>query len=162
MTGGAYVVSSSLGDLSRAPIGASTSIWHAGFWSGLAGAVAILPTCVLDIDDDGRIDALTDGVVLLRAMNGLTGSSVIANAIGPGAKRTTWPQIQSAINLPSLDIDGDGSTSAQTDGLLLIRSMFGLTGAAVTQGATGSGAQRDKWSDIRSFLNTNCGTSFAQ
>ena len=36
----------------------------------------------------------------------------------------------------SLDADGDGQALAMTDGLLLLRAMLGLTGDALTQGAT--------------------------
>jgi hypothetical protein len=54
--------------------------------------------CNLDVDGNGVTDALTDGILMLRAMFGLTGSSVTANAIGGGATRTTWTQIQSHLN----------------------------------------------------------------
>ena len=47
--------------------------------------------CTLDVDGNGGIDALTDGLMLLRAMFGLTGTAVTSNAIGGGApSRTTW------------------------------------------------------------------------
>ncbi|MCS6996262.1 MAG: PQQ-dependent sugar dehydrogenase [Casimicrobiaceae bacterium] len=46
-------------------------------------------------------------------------------------------------NTPVLDIDGNGSASAATDGLLLARYLFGLRGTALTQGALGLGATRD-------------------
>ena len=35
----------------------------------------------------------------------------------------------------ALDIDGDGSVKATTDGLLLLRYLLGLRGAALTNGA---------------------------
>ena len=61
----------------------------------------------------------------------------------------------------SLDIDGNGSLDALTDGLLMLRAMFGLTGASVTNNALGSGAARTSWAQIQQFLNGNCGTNFA-
>ena len=62
----------------------------------------------------------------------------------------------------NLDIDGNGSVDALTDGLMMMRAMFGLTGTAVTSGAIGGGAPaRPTWSDIRQFLNGSCGTAFA-
>ena len=61
----------------------------------------------------------------------------------------------------SMDIDDDGLVQAATDGLLITRAMLGLTGTAVTNGALGANAFRTAWVDIRSFLNTNCGTSFS-
>lgn len=42
-----------------------------------------------------------------------------------------------------LDVDGNGTVDVATDGLLLLRAMFGLGGAALTAGALGPGATRD-------------------
>jgi hypothetical protein len=39
--------------------------------------------------------------------------------------------------------------------------MFGLTGTSVTNNAIGPGASRNTWALIRSFLNHQCGSSFA-
>ena len=66
------------------------------------------------------------------------------------------------VNAPCvLDVDGNGSLDALTDGLMMLRAMFGITGTAVTNGAIGSGAPtRPTWSLIQSFLNTSCGTNF--
>ncbi|MBK9608828.1 MAG: hypothetical protein IPO58_21220 [Betaproteobacteria bacterium] len=61
----------------------------------------------------------------------------------------------------SLDVDGNNNIDALTDGLILLRAMFGLTGSAVTNAAVGSGATRATWSEIQPYLNGNCGTSFA-
>lgn len=61
-----------------------------------------------------------------------------------------------------MDIDGNGTIDALTDGLMLLRAMFGLTGTAVTQGAVGSGSpSRSTWAQIQPYLNANCGTNFA-
>lgn len=59
------------------------------------------------------------------------------------------------------DIDGNGSIDALTDGLLLTRAMFGLTGTAVTSGALGAGAKRTTWAAIRDYLNGACSANFA-
>jgi hypothetical protein len=61
----------------------------------------------------------------------------------------------------TLDADGNGLLDALTDGLILIRAMFGLSGPAVTNGAVYPGAPRQQWSDISAFFNANCGTTFA-
>jgi hypothetical protein len=122
--------------------------------SGLANA------CLLDVDGNGTVDALTDGLMILRAMFGLTGASVTNGAVGTGATRTTWAAVQPMIHYPALDLDGNGATDALTDGLILLRAMFGLTGAAATNGALGQGASRAGWADIRAYLNARCGTNF--
>jgi hypothetical protein len=57
----------------------------------------------------------------------------------------------------SLDMDGDGVTTATVDGLISTRVMLGLTGTAVTTGITfPAAATRTNWTAIRSFLVTHC------
>jgi len=60
----------------------------------------------------------------------------------------------------SLDIDGNGSVDPLTDGLLLMRAMFGLTGDAVISGAVAANADRKSWQDIWQLLNYTCGGNF--
>ena len=48
----------------------------------------------LDIDGDGTIDSLTDGILFLRWHFGLRGAALIANAIGANATRTTAAEIE--------------------------------------------------------------------
>ena len=55
----------------------------------------------------------------------------------------------------SFDIDNDGEAKALTDGLLVIRHLFGFSGEALTAGAVGSGAKRSTPVDITAYL-TNC------
>ena len=48
-------------------------------------------TCTLDVDGNGSIDALTDGLIVVRAMLGFTGSAVTNGAVGDGTPtRATW------------------------------------------------------------------------
>jgi len=51
----------------------------------------------------------------------------------------------------TLDIDCDGVADALTDGLLVIRYLFGLRGAALIRGAVGAGAQRNLATALRKF-----------
>ena len=121
------------------------------------------PLCVLDLDGNGTLDALTDGLMLVRAIFGLSGDSVTAGAIGANATRSTWAQISPLILQPALDLDGNGVTDALTDGLMLLRAMFGLTGTSVTNGAVASSPlpTRATWPLIRAYVNTTCGSSFS-
>ncbi|TAG05010.1 MAG: Ig-like domain repeat protein [Betaproteobacteria bacterium] len=49
----------------------------------------------LDLDGNGVIEPVTDGLLLLRALLGFTGSAVTDNALGAGRKsRGTWPLIR--------------------------------------------------------------------
>ena len=53
----------------------------------------------IDIDGDGKTDALTDGLLILRYLFGLGGTALTNNAVGPNATRPTAativPYIQS-------------------------------------------------------------------
>ncbi len=126
---------------------------YAGFWHAVIGGA---PSCVLDVDGNGVISPTTDGVMILRAMLGLADTAVTQGATVLGAPRTTWTQIAPFVRLSALNLDGSGTTSPASDGVLLLRAMFGLTGTAVTNGVTTSRT----WADIRSYLNSQCGGSF--
>lgn len=102
------------------------------------------PAGLLDIDVNGQFDALTDGLLLLRSMFGLQGNALIVDAVAPGAyyrsANDISQRIESIIDL--VDIDGDGSTDALTDGLLVLRYLFGLEGQALVDGVVAEGATR--------------------
>ena len=51
-------------------------------------------SCTMDIDGDGKLQALTDGLMITRVMLGMTGNAVTAGALGVGATRTTWTAIR--------------------------------------------------------------------
>lgn len=79
-----------------------------------------------------------------------------------GATIIYYPPAPAAA-LCSLDADGNGAIDALSDGLLIMRAMFGLTGTAVTDHAIGSGTpSRTTWTQLRDFFNTSCGANFAQ
>ena len=50
-----------------------------------------------DIDQSGSVDALSDGLILLRYFFGLRGDSLISGAISPDANRTTVSEIEAYI-----------------------------------------------------------------
>ena len=109
-----------------------------------------------DVDGNGNYDALTDGVLVIRYMFGLSGSSLIGGAIGSGATRTTAAQIVARVDelRPGFDIDADGRVDALTDGVLLIRYLFGLRGGALTGAAIGPTASRTTAVQIETYLQS--------
>lgn len=60
----------------------------------LNGSPQTAPTCSMDIDGDGVVNPTTDGLILLRAMFGFSGTSALTNTVGAGAARSTWPQVR--------------------------------------------------------------------
>lgn len=60
-----------------------------------------------------------------------------------------------------LDVDGNGTNDALTDGLIILRAMLGMTGSPVLAGTLANNAPRNTWTLIRTFMNGNCGTTFA-
>lgn len=105
-------------------------------------AVSTIERLALDLDANGSIDALTDGLMFLRYMFNLTGEALILGAVASDAFRTTASEIESYIQdervQQILDFDGNNSIDALTDGLMLLRYAFNLTGEALTQGAVAS------------------------
>jgi hypothetical protein len=57
-----------------------------------------------------------------------------------------------------LDMNADNQLSALSEGIVLLRAMFGMTGTAVVNG---TGITQGQWDAARNNLNANCGTSFA-
>jgi len=57
----------------------------------------LVSTRVVDLDGDGTVDPLVDGVLLLRAMLGLKDSAVTAGITIPGP-RGSWPAIRAYLN----------------------------------------------------------------
>jgi len=109
---------------------------------------------VLDIDGNHSYDALADGLITIRYMFGLIGNPMIAGALGPGASRVDPAQIQQFLDKvkPLMDIDANGQTDALTDGIMILRYLFGLRGSALTNGAIGAGAMRTVPADIEAYI----------
>ena len=99
---------------------------------------------IFDIDGNGELDALTDGLLILRHLFGFSGSTLSEDAIVDGAERSDVTEIQAHLETYALylDIDADGRTDALTDGLLVLRHLFGFQGYNMTEGAIGSTATR--------------------
>jgi len=108
-----------------------------------------------DIDDDGRADALTDGLLFLRYAFGLRGDPLINGLISTRSEHTKSTDIErelKAVFETSGDIDGDGKVDALTDGLLLLRSLFGLSGNTLTSGVIADGATRTDAASLESYM----------
>ena len=108
----------------------------------------------LDLDGDQRYDALSDGLLILRSMFGLTGDALILGALSTNAMYTTAAEIESRFqNIESrLDVDDNGITDALTDGLIILRHLFGLSGDDLVKNVIASDAQRTSAYQISSYV----------
>ena len=107
-----------------------------------------------DIDSDGQAEALTDGLLVIRHLFGFSGDSLTSGAISGEAERTSADDIAAYLNAADteLDIDGDGEAKALTDGLLLIRSLFGFSGDSLISAAIGNDAERATADAVSAFI----------
>ena len=108
-----------------------------------------------DIDADEEADALTDGLLVIRHLFGFSGDALVDNATSNMAVRQDATDITSYLNdaESELDIDGDGEAGPLTDGLLLIRYLFGFSGDALISEAVGENAERGTAEQIEAYIS---------
>jgi len=113
----------------------------------------------LDIDANQTPDALTDGLLIIRYLFGLKGGlSLVENAVDTqNGTRTTSENIKAHIEngLPYLDIDNNNQMDALTDGILIIRYLFGLTeGDSLINNAVDPQGTRTTSESIKAYLDS--------
>ncbi|MDG1693400.1 MAG: hypothetical protein P8I13_00850, partial [Porticoccaceae bacterium] len=142
-------------DLESTLIGFSSSSSPAGY--SFSGADYELPLLSgnLDFDQSGTGDALTDGLLLLRYAFGLRGSMLTAGAVAGNSPLDSAEVEASVANAAGsfADIDGNGRLDALTDGLILLRYLFGLRGTMLTSGAIAGDATRTTPEVIESYVS---------
>jgi hypothetical protein len=115
------------------------------------------PVCTsgLDVDGNGAIAVLSDGLLVLRYLFGFSGNALTAGALGMGATRDA---AQIAAYLAgcgvALNVDGNAIADSLTDGLLLLRYLFGFRGPTLIQGAVGTGCIRCTALQIEGYLES--------
>ena len=110
--------------LTGGAISASSSLSSSGVEARIQSSLTIA-----DIDGNNQVDALTDSLLLLRYLFGLTGEVLIADAVSTGATRTTATQISEYIAsyLPGqtpIDSEGDGSAPTPSESASDVLSIF--------------------------------------
>jgi len=104
-------------------------------FAGRAPSLQLARGWSLDVDGDGVVRPLSDGLMILRYLIGMQGTAVTQKAMSPMGSRSTSASVAAWIERGRqenwLDFDGDGSTTALGDGLLLMRAMFGMKGDAL-------------------------------
>ena len=124
--------------------------------SNLPNSFTPLLTSNVDIDGNQTLDALTDGLLILRSMFGLTGNSLTEGAVANDAVYRNPEDIQLRISGLGnrLDIDNNGNVDALTDGLIILRYLFGLRGDVLTESVIASDANRVTVADVEEYLDT--------
>jgi glucose/arabinose dehydrogenase len=109
----------------------------------------------LDVDLNGQADALSDGIVIIRHLFGFTGNALVDGSIDPLGQRTDPTAIQNYLNSISgaLDVDLNQQADALSDGIVIIRSLFGFSGTALTDGVVDPTGQRTDPTVIATFLD---------
>ena len=109
-----------------------------------------------DLDADSSVDTLTDGVLILRVLQGLSDSPLTAGALAAGAQRTDPSAVRTfALDVaPKFDVDGNGALELANDGVLIVRYLLGFRGDALIADAIGNGARRAQAADIEQYLQS--------
>lgn len=110
-------------------------------WNDVNSAPALQS---IDVDGDGTVQALSDGTLILRHMFGFTGSNLVDGAVPSTCCTRSNAEIESDLQglTADLDVDGNGQTDPLTDGLLLMRSLMGFSGASLVINATAADCTR--------------------
>ena len=106
-----------------------------------------------DFDGNGTVDALTDGLLMLRHSFNLRGDVLIDGAV---ATDSTLTDEQVEANLTAAyqiaDLDDNGAVDALTDGLMLLRYMFNLRGEQLVNQTVAEDAARTSHADIEQYI----------
>ncbi len=110
---------------------------------------------LLDIDRNGRVEAWTDGIMIVRHLWGYSGESVVLYAVAPDGTRTDAAEITSYLDKLGLvlDVDGDGELMHQTDGAMIFRYLLGFSGVFLVHNVIGPGATRDTVEEVTAYLD---------
>ena len=135
--------------------------WSTEYQDGNATGVfaqrfSLPPLATLDVDGNGLLDPLTDGLLILRDHFGFTGTSLTAGAVGANCTRCDGTSITNYLTGLGLvlDIADNGVLDPLTDGLLTLRFLFGFTGTSLTTNAVGACNLRCDASTILTYLQT--------
>jgi hypothetical protein len=114
------------------------------------------PLATLDVDGNGLIAPLTDGLLALRHLFGFSGPSLVNGALGANCTRCAAAEITAYLGGlgQTLNIDGNPQLDPLTDGLLVLRYLFGFTGTTLTGGAVGNMCSRCDATTIVPYLQT--------
>jgi hypothetical protein len=125
-----------------------------------SGEISIVSTAAAfdyDVDKNGKADALTDGLLIIRYLFNIKGSNLINSAVANDAtvkdSATIEAYLEAAKTDPAFDVDDNGKADALTDGLLIIRYLFNIKGPNLINSAVANEAQRVGSDEVQAFMD---------
>ncbi|MFL2499827.1 MAG: hypothetical protein ACJ0QY_02955 [Porticoccaceae bacterium] len=116
-----------------------------------------------DFDSNGKVDALTDGLLFLRHSFELTGNRLTEGALSSDTLMTSAEVEQNIKNtLAIADIDNDGGIDALTDSLILLRYLFGVRGQELINQVISASAIRRDSTTIENYILQHMPTSTSE
>jgi hypothetical protein len=108
-----------------------------------------------DLDGNGSADALTDGLVMLRYMFGIRDEALLDSVVADDTPLTD-EDIKTRIETmhSNGDIDNSSQVDALTDGLLLLRYLFGIRGDSLILDVVAETAERSTAIAIESYIQS--------
>jgi hypothetical protein len=106
-----------------------------------------------DLDGNGSADALTDGLVMLRYMFGIRDEALLDSVVADDTPLTD-EDIKTRIETmhSNGDIDNSSQVDALTDGLLLLRYLFGIRGDSLILDVVAETAERSTAIAIEGYI----------
>jgi azurin len=109
-----------------------------------------------DFDGNGHMDALTDGLLLVRYAFGLRGDMLSVGVTALDSTLTSAEVEARLVNAHDIsDIDSNGVVDPLSDGLLLLRHLFGLEGDDLVKGVVDPDGTRTSASEIVDYINAH-------
>ena len=119
-------------------------------------ATSTTAECTLNADGNASVDALTDGLLLMRYLFGFRGDNLTAGAVASDCVNCSAAELEPILEQCATavisDIDGNGEVDALTDGLLIMRFLFGTRDDALTEGSVANNCSRCSVLEIETYL----------
>ena len=109
----------------------------------------------LDIDGNGEVEALTDGLLALRSLFGFTGATLVDGAVDVGCSRCTDDLVEIYLGFdrePARHRRQRRARAPHATGSSSCAILFGFTGTALTTGAVGQPCGRCDAAAIEPYL----------
>ncbi len=122
------------------------------------GVLTILEA-TLDIDQNGKAEALTDGVLISRYIKGSRGNNLVRNAIASNCQRCSNDNIEmylkAALDSGLFDIDNNSVNDINIDTKIINRHLFKFSKNKITEGIVGGArCARCGINDIIDYLDS--------